>query len=407
MRLEATGDRDPKHGRAASAPGGPGHGAVGRPPAPRTRHRSSPLRAALRPRPLDVPVILALALLFLLVGLVGGLSGNPVILVNGSPAVVALGTSAAQTAEATGLEARPGAALDLAGDVRAPGRAGPGEITVNGSSAALNSPLSEGDQVVICQGRPALEQVVRKKEDIPFEVITEGEGPVVALVQQGQAGQRMLLVGTSSNRTGARVTADVPVNAVIRRSYAVAQGQKAVALTFDDGPGAFTPQILDVLAQKGVRGTFFVLGGNAAGQASLLQQVRDGGHEIENHTWSHADLTTLTVEQISSEITRTSDLLGGSRFLRPPYGRYNATVTQVAGQLGLRLAMWDVDTGDWAADSADDIVQAVKEQVSPGAIILMHDGGIDRSATVAALPLVIDWLLEQGYALTTLSRLTS
>ncbi len=138
-----------------------------------------------------------------------------------------------------------------------------------------------------------------------------------------------------------------------------------------------------------------------------MQQIRDGGHQIENHTWSHADLTTLTPEQISSEITRTSSMVGGTRFLRPPYGRYNATVTQVAGQLGLRLAMWDVDTGDWGADSADDILQAVREQTRPGAIILMHDGGTDRSATVAALPLVIDWLLEQGYALTTLSRLAS
>ena len=118
------------------------------------------------------------------------------------------------------------------------------------------------------------------------------------------------------------------------------------------------------------------------------------------------ELTRLSADQIRSEIKRTSDLLGGCNFLRPPYGSYNNTVTTVAGELGLRLALWDVDTRDWESKNRDAIINRFKAEIKPGAIILMHDGGGDRSATVAALPAIIDWLLANGYAVTTLSRLT-
>jgi len=363
-------------------------------------------RSAWHPRLLDLPVVLVLAVLSLLLGPPGALSSAFFVTAQGVPLQISPGTTGEHVAAVRHLDPRPGAKMDLAGDVRSPGTAYAGALTLTNSDADAGGPLRNGAELVAMDGRALVEEVTKKSEEIPFETVSEGSGSVVALVQRGEPGVRETLVGAGSKRTGATLVAKDPVNTVIRRTSSVASGQKAAALTFDDGPDSYTSQILAVLAQKGVPATFFVLGGNASAQPSLIQKIRDGGHQIENHTWSHPDLTRLSADQIRSEIKRTSDLLGGCNFLRPPYGSYNNTVTTVAGELGLRLALWDVDTRDWESKNRDAIINRFKAEIKPGAIILMHDGGGDRSATVAALPAIIDWLLANGYAVTTLSRLT-
>jgi peptidoglycan/xylan/chitin deacetylase (PgdA/CDA1 family) len=228
---------------------------------------------------------------------------------------------------------------------------------------------------------------------------------VVALVQKGSDGERETFVGDTTNRTAAEFVTREPVDAVLRRSPGVTAGQKAVALTFDDGPSTFTPEIMAVLAEKSISATFFWVGNVAAGRPEMIGRAREAGHEVENHTWSHADLTTLDAEAIKSEISRAEQTLGGTRFVRPPYAAYNSSVVEQAGALGQRLVLWDVDTLDWKIREALSIVSRVQAAVRPGAVILMHDGGGDRSQTVAALPAVIDWLLNEGYALTTVQHL--
>lgn len=358
------------------------------------------------PRLLDLPVVFALAVIVLLLSPPGVLGTAFFVTAQGALLQVAPGTTGEQIANLRHLDPRPGARVDLAGDVRSPGTASQGVITLTNHKTDAAGPLRNGAELVAMDGRPLIEEVAKKSEEIPFQTISEGTGSVVSLVQRGEPGLRETLVGVGSRRTGAMLVAKDPINAVIHRTSSVASGQKTAALTFDDGPDTFTPQILAILAQKGVPATFFVLGGNASAQPGLIQKIRDGGHQIENHTWSHPDLTRLNVDQMRSEIKRTSDLLGGCGFLRPPYGSYNSTVTTVAGELGLRLALWDVDTRDWESNNRDSIISRFKAEIKPGAIILMHDGGGDRSATVAALPTIIDWLLSNGYALTTLNRLT-
>jgi peptidoglycan-N-acetylglucosamine deacetylase len=184
-------------------------------------------------------------------------------------------------------------------------------------------------------------------------------------------------------------------------------GQKVAALTFDDGPSKWTQGVLDALAARHVLATFFVLGSNAAGHQDLIQKIKAAGNEVENHTWSHPILTHLTPEQVRSEISRTAAVIGGGHFLRPPYGTYNAAVAAVAGSLGYRLALWTVDTLDWKTPNVGSILSLVKAETKPGAIILMHDGGADRSQTIAAIPKVIDWLLQNGYSLTTVENLVA
>jgi peptidoglycan/xylan/chitin deacetylase (PgdA/CDA1 family) len=185
-----------------------------------------------------------------------------------------------------------------------------------------------------------------------------------------------------------------------------------VYLTFDDGPSVYTPQILSELQAEGVPATFFVIGQNAQQNPSYVQQEHAAGEVIGDHTWDHPDLTTLSSAQVKSELQSTADeitnLAGTPPALwRPPYGAFNDTVTQIASSLGLSMRLWDVDSQDWTMPGTDTIVNNVVNNVSPGAIILMHDGSPDltgdRSQTVAALPTIIDTLRARGYGFGTLS----
>ena len=133
--------------------------------------------------------------------------------------------------------------------------------------------------------------------------------------------------------------------------------------------------------------------------------MKDAGHEVENHTWNHPWLTKVSAAEFASQITRTNNVIGGSRFLRPPYGDSNATVKALASSMGLRLAFWTVDTRDWERQEVDAIMSHVKVETGPGAIILMHDGGPNRLQTVAAIPVVVEWLFAHGYSLTTVDQI--
>jgi peptidoglycan/xylan/chitin deacetylase (PgdA/CDA1 family) len=180
-----------------------------------------------------------------------------------------------------------------------------------------------------------------------------------------------------------------------------------VYLTFDDGPSVYTPQILSELQAKGVPATFFVVGQNAAQHPSFVQQEHADGEGIGDHTWDHPDLTTLPPDQVRSELQSTADeiaSLTGARpaLWRPPYGAFNDIVTAIASSLGLSMRLWDVDPADFTTPGTDVIVSRVVDNVSPGAIIILHDGSPDgsedRSQTVAALPTIIDTLRARGYS---------
>jgi peptidoglycan/xylan/chitin deacetylase (PgdA/CDA1 family) len=180
-----------------------------------------------------------------------------------------------------------------------------------------------------------------------------------------------------------------------------------VYLTFDDGPSAYTPQILATLNAKGVRATFFVVGANAASYPSYVRQENVDGDVIGDHTWNHPDLTTLSADQVRQQLESTADeiaFLTGKRpaLWRPPYGLYNSTVTQIASSLGLSMRLWDVDPRDWSLPGTNEIVRRVVDNVHNGDIVLLHDGGGDRSQTVAALGTIISTLQGRGYRFDTL-----
>ncbi len=278
-------------------------------------------------------------------------------------------------------------------------------MVLEGPAAAPSSPVPNGAEILTPNGSGSLEVLLRNEAVLDYKTDVTGSGPVAYLARRGKRGGSITYRGETSGRETATVVVEPAVNAVLERANAIPAGMKAASLTFDDGPGASTPHVLEVLERKGVTATFFIIGSSAAANPTMVQRTRDAGHEIANHTWGHPDLTQLSAEAVRSEITRTTAVLGTCRYFRPPYGSYNATVKHVVADLGMRMALWNVDTRDWESRNADAIFSQVKQQAKGDAVILMHDGGNDRSATVAALPRVIDWLLAQGYALVPLRLL--
>jgi peptidoglycan-N-acetylglucosamine deacetylase len=182
---------------------------------------------------------------------------------------------------------------------------------------------------------------------------------------------------------------------------------RQVALTIDDGPATpYTAQVLDVLEQFGVVATFCMVGRQVSGRPDLARMVAERGHLLANHTWGHADLTRLSASRLGDEIDRAQDIIHRSTgraptFFRAPYGAWSGRVTEACATRGLRPLGWSVDPQDWARPSVPVLVSRLLRDTTPGSILLEHDGGGDRSQTVAALKVVLPRLLEEGYRFVT------
>lgn len=187
-------------------------------------------------------------------------------------------------------------------------------------------------------------------------------------------------------------------------------GSRAVALTFDDGPSVpYTGQILDLLRAEGIRATFFLCGANAERHPELVRRIRDEGHEIGNHTFSHPYLFLKSRRRIAAEIDRTQEALERiagrrPRLFRPPFGVRWFSLWPLLRERNLTMVMWSVRGYDGMLD-ADGIAKATLDGLEPGAIVLLHDGYetrpssvVDRSATVKALPAIIAGARRAGYA---------
>lgn len=183
--------------------------------------------------------------------------------------------------------------------------------------------------------------------------------------------------------------------------------QKVVALTFDDGPDPeFTETILDILKQKQIKATFFVVGENARQNPSLLRRMITERHEIGNHGYTH----DYSQRKLTEEIKQTDQsvyIATGTHtyFYRPPGGFITKSQINVIRNQGYVVTLWSVDSRDWSNPGVNRIVSNVVQKVFPGAIVLLHDGGGFKSQTVSALEQVIDKLNEDGYRFVTLSEL--
>ena len=184
--------------------------------------------------------------------------------------------------------------------------------------------------------------------------------------------------------------------------------EKCVALTFDDGPGPDTPQLLDTLKAENVPATFLLVGEAAATYPDSVAREFKEGHALGAHTWNHPQLTKLPDDKVASEITSTVDAIKKAApdaqvtFTRPPYGAFNPRVISILKSLNHAAVIWDVDTLDWKHRDPNAVLAAVQKETKPGSIILMHD--IHRTS-VQAVPAVIKYLHSQGYTMVTVPEL--
>ncbi len=186
--------------------------------------------------------------------------------------------------------------------------------------------------------------------------------------------------------------------------YDETQQRKMVALTFDDGPGKYTMQLLECLEENDARATFFMVGTNAAQYPDEIKKMAEIGCELGNHSYDHPQLTSLSEDQVKNQFQSTDDLIAqacGSpaTVARTPYGAQDETIL---GWIGKPCFMWNIDTLDWSTMNADSTYNTTMENVTDGDIVLMHD--IHQPSVEAAIRL-IPALIEEGYKLVTVSEL--
>lgn len=188
---------------------------------------------------------------------------------------------------------------------------------------------------------------------------------------------------------------------------------KLASLTFDDGPDStYTPSLLDVLKERGVKATFFLIGKRVEENPQIAKRIAEEGHLIGNHTYSHANLDTasprLQEELAQAEAAFKPLGISGNGLFRPAYGAANPSLVEQVSNLGYKTALWSVDTLDWRGLSAAEVFRNVTNNLTPGAVILQHSAGgpgEDLSGSVAAVPQIIDDLRARGYRFVTLDEM--
>ncbi|TDU73275.1 peptidoglycan/xylan/chitin deacetylase (PgdA/CDA1 family) [Prosthecobacter fusiformis] len=185
--------------------------------------------------------------------------------------------------------------------------------------------------------------------------------------------------------------------------------EKVVAMTFDDGPHpSLTPKLLDILKARNIKCTFFVIGKQTKMYPNIIRRMIAEGHEIANHTWTHASLTSRSDEQIRSELQQSEDALVEvanyrPHLIRPPYGAINARIKQLMfSEFGYSTIMWSVDPQDWRRPGVSVVTSRLVNGAHPGAIMLAHD---IHPPTIEAMPAMFDQLLAKGYQFVTVSQL--
>ncbi len=185
--------------------------------------------------------------------------------------------------------------------------------------------------------------------------------------------------------------------------------QPVVAMTFDDGPHpTLTPKLLDILKERNIKCTFFVIGKNAKAYPKIIQRMIAEGHEVANHTWTHCSLTSRSDAQIRTELKQSEDALMAAanyrpQLIRPPYGAINTRIKQLMfSEFGYSTIMWSVDPQDWRRPGVSVVTSRLVNGAHPGAIMLAHD---IHPPTIQAMPPMFDQLLAKGYQFVTVSQL--
>ncbi|MBW3094372.1 polysaccharide deacetylase family protein [Bifidobacterium sp. 64T4] len=338
------------------------------------------------------------------------------ITVNGDTHQIPVDTTTAKLLDDNGdFGTKPGQLLAVDNTMLEATGGEPIRVTINGTpvdNANLNRTTFPDDALVnVTSGKNLFEDHTVRKEIIPYqaEINLEG-GPLQKVVQRGANGEREIWTGKRSKKEADRgVTRDVK-NLIIKAFAPQPAGRKVMALTFDDGPSAHSNAILDILKAKGVKATFFNVGQNAIDYASVEKRALAEGHQVASHSNTHVYLPKLSIQNLRTELWKGFEnikVASGveTRIMRAPYGAFGVEQWKSVADFVDMNVLWDIDTLDWTRPGSRAIHNAVVSNARNGAVVLMHDGGGDRSQDVEALPGIIDDLKAQGYEFVTIDQL--
>ena len=188
---------------------------------------------------------------------------------------------------------------------------------------------------------------------------------------------------------------------------------KKIAITFDDGPHPrYTEKILDILNRYDIKATFFVIGVNIENYPEAFRKIYENGHEIANHSYSHASEKDACMEFAINEIEKCEQIIYNNigikpKLFRPPQGIFSSEIEKAASKKDYSIILWSIDTKDWAHNSPQNIMKSINDNIRGGDIILMHDYISGKNTTCDALEIIIPNLLKKGYEFVTVSELIS
>jgi len=337
--------------------------------------------------------------------------------VNGSEEKIRIGTTLDGLYDELGISTKAGNYIAVDGQVIEEEKGYAYSASVDGKALTRRQTndyrIHGGEKVEFTDGGDRMEKYDTEVREVQPKLVFEGSWGSVSFVKQwGKVGKLEMRTGKESGRTAEGKWVEEMQDCIVTtKNLEPADGKKLVALTFDDGPAStYTEEYLRILEEHGAKATFFNLSENEEELPELARKVAESGNQICSHTYRHQQLSTLGKEDLLFEITSAHDSILSisgvdTTIIRPPYGDFNQNCWLLSGGSISASIIWNQDSLDWSLPGSDAIVQNALTNIQSGSIILMHDGGGDRSQDLDALPQIIERLKSDGYQLVTLSEL--
>lgn len=418
-RGQAQRTRERGHATTSSAHSQSGghaaNGARGRRKPPRQEERSYSMRTR-RKTSFGIMAGIIIAAIAVLSFLLWWINRPVPITVNGEAAEVRIGSALDEVLRESEISVEAGDYVSVTDRVLKAGKGRAFTANVNGQTLSPeetdNYRVSGEEAIEFTDGENITEDFTAESEAIMPYLRMEGTGYSLQYVSQwGYAGELQHREGKESGEKADVVTKEAQDCVITCLDPYIEGDRKLVALTFDDGPAdPYTEQYLDILNRYGVKATFFNLGDNTQAYPEIAKRVVEEGHQLCNHTMAHNQLTSVDAETVYSEITRSAAVIEKATgvhtsHIRPPYGDFTERSWLGSGGSITASIRWTGDSQDWALPGADAIVNNSLINLHSGTIILMHDGGGERSQDVEALPKLIEQLQGEGYEFVTIADL--
>lgn len=321
--------------------------------------------------------------------------------VNGTRVYVRYGESVGNAITNAGYKINYGRTLAVDGSVIDGRKGKPPVVYFNKNIVDFKYQVKAPGLVTYLNGKDIFEPNEHHYEIFQKEPVVTGTGPFIKLRSIQTGGLREVIVGRFSGKKKI-----VELRAAKPAVYEKTDGsqQKLCALTFDDGPSIYTKPILKILDTYGVKATFFLIGKHVERHPEMARLVAARGHTIGNHTYSHPPLGKISSSEVKHEIAQAEKVISNATgvkpvWFRPPMRSLSYDIFVISEKAGLKVVLWDVDPSDWRKPGSSTIYAEVVKSVKPNSVVLLHDGGGDRTQTISALPAIIEALQRKGYVL--------